>query len=69
MKPFLAKDFKYACWAGLVFAGVNEEGGLEWIGKDKNWKAFTWLQDGVYADEEDEGKEMVGQYLLEFEPQ
>lgn len=50
--------------AGLIEAGVNEDGNMEYIGKDKNWNMYTWLNDGVYEGlPEDEVNEKIANYL------
>ena len=50
-------------WAGLIMAEPNQDGVLECIGKDKNWTAYVWLDDGVYENVSDGGKSLIAQYL------
>lgn len=51
------QDFLNRCNAGLVMAGVDSDGDMDWVGKDKNWTAYTWLTDGV-------SEENVHSYLM-----
>lgn len=66
----MTKNVQTAEWyqnhflAGLTMSEPNENGIIEWIGEDKNWTVYTWLEDGVYADKSKEEKvELIAEYL------
>lgn len=49
--------------AGFTMAERNQDGDIEWIGKDKNWTALMWLEDGVYENYPDKGEAIIKEFL------
>lgn len=58
-----AQWYTHRFMAGLTMAGLNQDGDMEWMGKDKNFTALGWLEDGVYEDLEDKGAALISEYL------
>lgn len=53
------EDYFFHIEAGLVNVGTDEDGEIEWVGKDHNWTAYNQLVDGV--DPEDVHSYLVTQ--------